>query len=314
MPWHVAKSDQCPASRPWAVIKDDDGEVEGCHASEAAAAKQMAALYASEEDDDVGRSIEWRSAEQWPDADFELRTEGEGNTLVGYAALFDVPSLPIRHVGVEVIKPGAFTKTLQESPDITLRFQHDMRTLPLARTTSGTLRLEEDARGLRVDADLPDNEWGRPIRDAISRLDITGMSFGFMPIRTSPLADPPGRAVHEVRLVEVSVVDYPAYPATSVVVREMAAAADIPEDELRDALLVLRDPEAHLSEAQHRTLMRLINAKVDVPYIDPDIAHWRERLAARGVDISASRTRPERSPEPKGHHDAPPPADAVRTH
>src|SRR5512139_3066838 len=297
MPWHVAKSDQCPASRPWAVIKDADGEVEGCHASEAAAAKQMAALYASEEDD-MGRSIEWRSAEQWPDADFELRTEGDGQTLVGYAALFDTPSLPIRHVGVEVIRKGAFTRSLKEWNDITLRYQHDMRTLPLARTTSGTLRLAEDERGLRVDADLPDNEWGRPIRDAITRRDITGMSFGFMPIRTSPLADPPGRAVLEVRLIEVSVVDYPAYPATSVVVREMAEAADIPEDDLRDALLVLRDPEGRLTDVQHRTLMRLINAKSDVPYVHPDIADWRERFAARGVDISASRTRPERSPEP----------------
>lgn len=309
MPWHVAKSDQCPSSRPWAVIKDDDGEVEGCHASEAAAKKQMAALYASEEDDDMGRSIEWRSAEQW-DADFELRTEGDGQTLVGYAALFDVPSLPIRHVGIEVIRPGAFTNTLQQRPDITLRFQHDMRTLPLARTTSGTLRLAEDERGLRVDADLPDNEWGRPIRDAIARRDITGMSFGFMPIRTSPLVDPPGRMVHEVRLVEVSVVDYPAYPATSVVVRDMAEAADIPEDELRDALLVLRDPDGRLTEEQHRTLMRLINTRTDKPFVDPDIALYRERFAARGMDF-ASRTRPERSPEPKGHHDAPPPAGAV---
>lgn len=48
MPWHVAKSEECPESRPWAVIKDDDGNVEGCHASEEAANKQMAALYASE--------------------------------------------------------------------------------------------------------------------------------------------------------------------------------------------------------------------------------------------------------------------------
>lgn len=51
MPWRVAKSSECPESRPWAVIKDDDGSVEGCHASEDDANGQMAALYASEQDD-----------------------------------------------------------------------------------------------------------------------------------------------------------------------------------------------------------------------------------------------------------------------
>jgi ATP-dependent protease ClpP protease subunit len=48
VPYHVAESSQCPASKPWACIKDSDGEVMGCHASKADAEKQMAALYANE--------------------------------------------------------------------------------------------------------------------------------------------------------------------------------------------------------------------------------------------------------------------------
>lgn len=48
MPWHVAKSSECPASKPWAVIKDSDGTVEGCHETQDAAEAQMAALYANE--------------------------------------------------------------------------------------------------------------------------------------------------------------------------------------------------------------------------------------------------------------------------
>jgi hypothetical protein len=48
MPWHIAMSDECPASKPHAVIKDADGSVEGCHETEAKAKKQMAALYAHE--------------------------------------------------------------------------------------------------------------------------------------------------------------------------------------------------------------------------------------------------------------------------
>jgi len=49
MPWHVGTSDTCPSSKPHAVIKDSDGTVEGCHATEEQAKAQVAALYASEE-------------------------------------------------------------------------------------------------------------------------------------------------------------------------------------------------------------------------------------------------------------------------
>ena len=48
MPYHVAKSSECPSGKPWAVIKDDDGKVMGCHASKDDANKQIAALYAND--------------------------------------------------------------------------------------------------------------------------------------------------------------------------------------------------------------------------------------------------------------------------
>lgn len=51
MPWHVeAQHPDCPDDSPWAVVKDDDGEVEGCHETEDDANAQVAALYASEEE------------------------------------------------------------------------------------------------------------------------------------------------------------------------------------------------------------------------------------------------------------------------
>ena len=48
MPWHIGKSEDCPPSKPYAVIKDSDGSVAGCHETESKAKKQLAALYASE--------------------------------------------------------------------------------------------------------------------------------------------------------------------------------------------------------------------------------------------------------------------------
>jgi len=49
MPWHVAKSDTCPESKPWAVILDADDSTVACHETKEDAEAQMAALYASEE-------------------------------------------------------------------------------------------------------------------------------------------------------------------------------------------------------------------------------------------------------------------------
>lgn len=51
VPWHkVHGHAECTDGKPWAVVKDSGGEVEGCHASEADADQQLAALYASEKD------------------------------------------------------------------------------------------------------------------------------------------------------------------------------------------------------------------------------------------------------------------------
>lgn len=53
MPWHTERNHEgCPADKPVAVVKDDDGEVEGCHANEDDANAQIAALYADETDMD----------------------------------------------------------------------------------------------------------------------------------------------------------------------------------------------------------------------------------------------------------------------
>lgn len=48
MPWHTVKDHAECGEGKWAVVKDDGGEVEGCHMSEADAQKQMAALYAND--------------------------------------------------------------------------------------------------------------------------------------------------------------------------------------------------------------------------------------------------------------------------
>ena len=239
---------------------------------------------------------EIRTADLWPDADFELRAASDGLTFEGYAALYDVPSARLAFPEIrggkpfrEIIRPGAFRKTLDEGANITLRYQHDMRTLPLASTKGGTMQIRDDGRGLRVTATLPDNEWGRPVRDAIARGDIGGMSFRFRKVLDKWGEDADGgalRSLLEVRLdKEVSVTEFPAYPDTIATVRALAEEADVDPEQLVQALGALK-PEARLTPEQRLALVTVINAKSDAPVIDAaaaaKMARMRERLASAG--------------------------------
>src|SRR5216684_9000974 len=94
------------------------------------------------------RGLEHR---EFPVSDMELREKDDGTwNLTGYASVTETPY----EVGfyTETIKRGAFKRTLGENPDVQLLVNHDG--LPLARTRSGTMRLEERDKGLWVDADL----------------------------------------------------------------------------------------------------------------------------------------------------------------
>ena len=50
MPWHI--EDNHPDCAGFSVVKDEDGEVEGCHRTRQQAEAQLAALYASEDDEE----------------------------------------------------------------------------------------------------------------------------------------------------------------------------------------------------------------------------------------------------------------------
>lgn len=51
MPWHIVQDHpECPRARPFAVVKDADDSVSGCHETRESAEDQMAALYANEDE------------------------------------------------------------------------------------------------------------------------------------------------------------------------------------------------------------------------------------------------------------------------
>jgi HK97 family phage prohead protease len=110
----------------------------------------------------------------------EIRTASNGGfTFRGYASVtgreYDCGSF------MEIIAPGAFKRSLSEKPDTVFTINHGMDgSLPLARTTSGTLRLSEDQVGLLAEADLdPEDPAVVALKRKIDRKDVTDMSFMF---------------------------------------------------------------------------------------------------------------------------------------
>jgi HK97 family phage prohead protease len=103
--------------------------------------------------------------------------DGEGFHFEGHAAVFD----DVADLGefTESIDRGAFRKALASAPNIPLLVEHDPTKL-LATTRSGTLKLTEDTKGLRVQADVADTQLGRDVRTLVKRGDVYGMSFGFV--------------------------------------------------------------------------------------------------------------------------------------
>jgi HK97 family phage prohead protease len=230
MPYFISdKQNDCTG---WAAVKQElDGSYTtlSCHDIKQDAIDQMVAISITE-DIEPGGEVNSRSKVKkierrtFTVQDVEARQTEDGTMrLRGYAAVFNDASVPLPFK--ETIAPGAFRKTLSETPDVRLLINHEG--LPLARTKNGTLTLTEDERGLFMDAEIADTTEGRDLYKLVERGDVDQMSFAFRVIRQKWSEDRSTRTLTEVSLADgdVSVVTYPAYPTTTVEAREALRTA-----------------------------------------------------------------------------------------
>lgn len=187
--------------------------------------------------------------------DLQVRSEQDQPTRVeGYAVLFDVPSEPLWELGGarEIIAPGAFTRALSEGDDVRLLINHDPN-LILARSTSGTLQMRQDDRGLWFSASLPDTSYASDLKISMQRKDVTQNSFGFQ-IDDQSWETRDGEqfsVVKNVHLRDLSIVTYPAYTATFSELRSVTELLNNPNpsDRERDVL--------HAFFAKHRAALNI---------------------------------------------------------
>jgi HK97 family phage prohead protease len=150
----------------------------------------------------------------------ERRAEGEIAALAGYASVFNQRSVELWGF-YEVIAPGAFADSLAQGDDVRALWNHDPNWI-LGRTVNGTLRLREDENGLWSEIDPLDTSVNRGFVAAIERGDVSQMSFAFVAEDARWDLDENEqwmRTVLRAKLYDVSPVTYPAYPSTSIGLR-----------------------------------------------------------------------------------------------
>jgi HK97 family phage prohead protease len=223
----------------------------------------------------VSKGIEQRIAFQ----NLEIRAEGDGMTLRGYAAVFNSPSQPLPFT--ETIQPGAFRDSLKSRNDIKLLWNHDTG-IVLGSTRAGTLRLNEDNVGLFLEADLPDTQAGRDAATLVKRGDVNAFSFGFrIPAGGDEWVGSDQRILKRINIHETSLVAFPAYTSTEGTasvrsltdlqekIARLAEIRGVSAEELTSALLALESGE-ELTERQGELLTETLNKVLQK---DPEITN-----------------------------------------
>ena len=150
---------------------------------------------------------------------------GEGDpappVIVGHAAVFNALSEDLGGFR-EKIEPGAFAKTIGD--DIRALYNHDSN-IVLGRTRAKTLMVGQDSKGLTVQISPPETSQATDVVELIRRGDLSQMSIGFQTLAHKWEEDPDTgdtiRTLLELRLFDVSVVTFAAYPQTDVGLRSL---------------------------------------------------------------------------------------------
>lgn len=188
----------------------------------------------------------------FPIQDLEIRADGKEHIISGYAIVFNQRSQDLGGF-VEIVKPKALNKTLADERDIKALFNHNSSAI-LGSTRVKTLILEPNQQGLRFELRPPNTSTGRDSVELLKRGDIDQMSFGFQTIKDTweQRESETIRYLDEIRLLEISLTPWAAYPQTSVyLARSILNQMGLNIDTLSQAILKAERGELSQNDEQH---------------------------------------------------------------
>ena len=154
--------------------------------------------------------------------------------------------------------------------DVRLFINHDTGKIALARSKRGsansTMSFTIDSEGLHIRAllDIENNQEARALYSAIKRGDMDGMSFMFRIKSQEWLgldSEIPTRVIKEISIVhEVSVVNFPFYPQTSINARskeEETSTSSLAEARKAFAEETARSKELEIEKIKNENLLKL---------------------------------------------------------
>jgi HK97 family phage prohead protease len=127
-----------------------------------------------------------------------------GLRFAGYASVFNAIDR-----GGDIVRPGAFQRSLVRSPRVPLLWQHQT-----GRVIGTIEHLAEDRRGLQVIGHIHDDEFGRLLGREMKRGRLDGLSFGYR-VEAARRGNT-HREIEALELIEVSLVRHPMQPLARV--------------------------------------------------------------------------------------------------
>lgn len=207
------------------------------------------------------KNIELKKDQEFRAFNFEIRAkedEKHGHYIEGQPIVFGQRT----DMGWydEIISAEALNNC--DLKDVRFLVNHNLDMIPLARSRNNNenstmqMSVVPEGMNIRVDLDTENNNESKSLYSAVSRGDVTGMSFMFSVRKsewdeTNP--DHPTRTITDIaKVYEVSAVTWPAYDQTSITAR-CSGALDNAKEELES----LRRARTEKAEAEKRTALEI---------------------------------------------------------
>ena len=206
-----------------------------------------------QEENSISLDMEKRSI------NFELRAKPESRTIFGTATVFN-SSYDMGWYDEEM---SADSLNEADMNDVVALFNHDMN-MVLARTSSGTLKLNVTGNAMEYEFDAPNTTLGNDLLEMVKRGDVYQSSFAFT-VEAEDWQErsgmKPKRVIRSIKKVyDVSPVTYPANPDTMVAKRTYEATKEIDKD-LQTIIDISVKSEINIQNELRRNALHLLNLK-----------------------------------------------------